>query len=79
MATARPMVTTSFGIAAAVRRCRKIEPLEHQPEQRGEHDHREERRAGTIAHPHSTRALKYMAAETYACAPNARLNTPDVL
>ena len=35
--------------------------------------------AGTVAHPHSTRALKYIAADTYACAPNARLNTPDVL
>ena len=34
---------------------------------------------GTVPHPHTTLALKYIAAETYAWAPNARLNTPEVL
>ena len=35
--------------------------------------------AGTIGQPHATRAWKYIAPEMYACAPSARLNTPDVL
>ena len=34
---------------------------------------------GTVPQPHTTRALKYIAADTYAWAPNARLNTPEVL
>ena len=29
--------------------------------------------------PHSSRAWKNMAADTYAWAPKARLKTPDVL
>ena len=39
----------------------------------------ERTKAGTMSQPHSTRAWKYMAADTNAWAPKARLNTPLVL
>ena len=63
----------------ASRRCRKIRRSSTRPEQRGEHHDGRAITAGTVAQPHSTLALKYIAADTYACAPKARLNTPDVL
>jgi hypothetical protein len=34
---------------------------------------------GQIPQPHTVWALKYRTADAYACAPNARLNTPEVL
>ena len=77
-ATARPMVTTSLAIAEAVRRWRKISRSRSSPSS-GASTTTDTRTAGTSGHSHSTLALKNIAAETYACAPNARLNTPDVL
>ena len=78
MATVSPSATTSFDTADAVRRWLKITRSRNSPSA-GASTNTERMRAGTMLHPHSSRALKNMAADTYACAPNARLNTPDVL
>src|SRR5918995_7123550 len=77
-ATERPMVTTSFATAEAVRRWRKMRRSSTRP-MNGANTNTDKIRAGTVPQPHSSRAWKYMAADTYAWAPKARLNTPDVL
>ena len=78
MATVRPRATTSLATAEAVRRWLKISRSSNSPSA-GASTNTERMRAGTMPQPHSSRALKNIAADTYACAPNARLNTPDVL
>ena len=77
-ATDNPIATTSFETAEAVLRCRKISRSMRKPI-RGASTNTARISAGTVDHPHSTRAWKYIAAETKACAPNARLKTPEVL
>ena len=77
-ATARPIVTTSFAMADALRRWRKITTSSSTPTS-GANTTTDSRIDGSSGHSHSTLVLKNIAAETYACAPNARLNTPDVL
>ena len=77
-ATLSPMVTTSFATALAVRRLRKIKRSSSSPTA-GASTNTERISAGTIGQPHPSVALKYMAADMYAWAPKARLNTPDVL
>ena len=77
-ATVRPMVTTSFATAGAVRRWRKMSRSSSSP-MSGATTNTDRTRAGTVAHPHSSRAWKNSAAEMYAWAPKARLKTPDVL
>jgi hypothetical protein len=78
IATVRPMATTSLATAELVRRWRKTKRSSTSPS-RGATMNTETTSAGMISQPHSTRAWKYMAAETYAWAPKARLKTPLVL
>ena len=63
IATVRPMATTSLATAELVRRWRKIRRSSTSP-RRGARMKTESTSAGMISQPHSTRAWKYMAAET---------------
>ena len=78
MATAKPMPTTSFGSAPTLRNGRKISRSSTSPIS-GAITNTARITAGAIPQPHATRPLKYIAADTYACAPKARLKTPDTL
>ena len=62
MATARPSATTSLASAEPVRRCRKTRRSMARPTS-GASTNTDSTRAGTIAHSHSVRAWKYIAAE----------------
>ena len=78
MATVRPMDTTNLATAEAVRRWRKISRSRINPTN-GARTNTARTSAGSVGQSQSVRALKYRAAEMYAWAPKARLNTPDVL
>ena len=57
------MATTSLATADAVRRWRKISRSSTSPSA-GASTNTDRTRAGTIGQPHSSRAWKYMAADT---------------
>src|SRR4051812_33280916 len=81
MATARPMPTTSFATDPTFRSGRKITRSSSNPIN-GAMTKTLRTTAGRIpmcAPVASTWSLKYKAADAYAWAPKARLNTPDVL
>src|SRR5581483_6754076 len=78
MATANPIVTTSLAMGPVLRRYRNTSRSSTSP-MSGASTSTASTNEGTVPQCQTTRALKYIAADTYACAPKARLNTPEVL
>jgi hypothetical protein len=73
-----PIATTSLATAGAVRRWRNTSHSRVNPSS-GASSTTDTTKAGTTPQPHSTRVVKNTSADTYAWAPKARLNTPEVL